>query len=116
MAQFPPNPPPIRAVSLGDCFEHIFGPRHTQQFRRATLNYSRSVAAYSLATYLLAIKDRHNGNIMIDSEGRVIHIDFGFILSRCPGGFNFEQSPFKLTLEMADLMGKNSTAAAVAKY
>ena len=56
--------------------------------------------------YILQIKDRHNGNIMIDIEGHVIHIDFGFLLSNAPGkGVAIEQAPFKLTQEMVDVLG-----------
>lgn len=56
--------------------------------------------------YLLQIKDRHNGNLLIDSSGHLIHIDFGFILSNAPGGaFAFENSPFKLTLDYVTLIG-----------
>jgi phosphatidylinositol 4-kinase len=43
---------------------------------------------------------------MIDIEGHVIHIDFGFLLSNAPGkGVALEQAPFKLTQEMVDVLG-----------
>jgi hypothetical protein len=49
------------------------------------------------------VKDRHNGNILLDEEGHIIHIDFGFMLSNSPGGVNFESAPFKLTRELLEV-------------
>ena len=46
---------------------------------------------------------------MIDINGNIIHIDFGFILGISPGNLNFENSPFKLTNEYIEILdGKNS--------
>jgi len=43
---------------------------------------------------------------MIDIEGHIMHIDFGFFLSHAPGkGVKFEKAPFKLTQEQVDVLG-----------
>lgn len=48
-------------------------------------NFVRSLVGYSLVTYMLQVKDRHNQNIMIKRDGTIVHIDFGFFLSNMPG-------------------------------
>ncbi|TMW68496.1 hypothetical protein Poli38472_005964 [Pythium oligandrum] len=93
-------------TTLANHFIKTYGNPETGPYKAAMANYVRSMAAYSLVCYFLQIKDRHNGNIMIDSEGHVVHIDFGFILGIAPGGrFSLETAPFKLTAEMVDAMG-----------
>ncbi|KIZ03288.1 phosphatidylinositol 4-kinase [Monoraphidium neglectum] len=52
---------------------------------------------------------------MLDDQGRVIHIDFGFMLTnapgRLPGGVGFENAPMKLTREVLEVIGSDSNGA-----
>lgn len=91
--------------TLLEYFYSQFGGANSEEFLNAQRNFVRSSAAYSLVCYLLQVKDRHNGNILLDAEGHIIHIDFGFILSSSPKNLGFESSPFKLTREFIDVMG-----------
>ncbi|KAF1320189.1 Atypical/pi3k/pi4k protein kinase, partial [Globisporangium splendens] len=93
-------------TTLANHFLKTYGDVDSAPYKTAMTNFVRSMAAYSLACYFLQIKDRHNGNIMIDSDGHVVHIDYGFILGIAPGGrFSLETAPFKLTAEMVEAMG-----------
>lgn len=92
-------------LSLLDYFLQEHGAPTTEAFLSAQRNFVQSCAGYSLICYLLQVKDRHNGNILLDAEGHIIHIDFGFILSSSPKNLGFETSAFKLTTEFVDVMG-----------
>ena len=75
-------------TTLGNHFQRTYGGEASPGYVTAMQNFVRSMAAYSLACYFLQIKDRHNGNIMIDADGHLVHIDFGFILGIAPGTFS----------------------------
>ena len=95
-------------ISLYDFYLNYFGNGNPNSnlYKLAMKNYIASLAGYSLVCYFLQIKDRHNGNILIDNKGHLIHIDFGFLLSNAPGkGLKFETAPFKLSRDMVDCLG-----------
>jgi phosphatidylinositol kinase/protein kinase (PI-3 family) len=92
--------------SLRTYYVRTFGGAvNTKEFKQARKNFVRSMAGYSLLCYILQIKDRHNANILIDSVGHVLHVDFGFMLSNSPGSMNFEAPTFKLTSDFVEVMG-----------
>lgn len=97
--------------SIYHLFRTRYGRPDEARFERARWNLQRSMAAYAVACYTLWIKDRHDGNIMVDGEGHLVHIDFGFLLGISPGGnLGFETAAFKITPQMINVLGGSDEA------
>ncbi|KAK9114010.1 hypothetical protein Syun_020807 [Stephania yunnanensis] len=90
---------------LYEIFQQDYGPVGSPSFEAARENFIVSSAGYAVASLLLQPKDRHNGNLLFDNVGRLVHIDFGFILETSPGkNMRFESAQFKLSHEMTQLL------------
>uniref|UniRef100_A0A3B0NFM1 Phosphatidylinositol 4-kinase, putative n=1 Tax=Theileria annulata TaxID=5874 RepID=A0A3B0NFM1_THEAN len=93
-------------VPIKDFFLKRFGHQFSPNYIKAVDNFITSLAGYALLSFLLQVKDRHNGNLLFTTSGHIIHIDFGFILGASPAkDLQFELAPFKFTPEMVDFMG-----------
>lgn len=76
-------------------------PRAEVNFLRQ--NFKKSTAAYCAITYLLGVGDRHLNNIMITKDGRLFHIDYGYILGRDPK--LFDNVMMRISEDIVDALG-----------
>ena len=78
------------------------GVKNEEELNKKLDSYINSCAGYCVVTYLLGIGDRHLENLMIDKNGKLFHIDFGYILGKDPKPM---PPPIKLCKEMVECMG-----------
>lgn len=61
------------------------------------------MAFYTASTYVLGVGDRHLENILIRPDGRLLHIDFGWVFGKEPRGRG--GSKLKVSPEMIEALG-----------
>ena len=49
-------------------------------FKEAQTNFIKSLAGYSVFCYLMNVKDRHEGNFLIDRSGHIMMVNFEYML------------------------------------
>ncbi|VDP02885.1 unnamed protein product [Heligmosomoides polygyrus] len=67
-------------------------------------NYRRSLAQWSIVTYVVGLGDRHLSNVLFETETcKLVHIDLGMILEYSKRTLPIpERVPFRLTRDLLD--------------
>lgn len=76
---------------------------------KAIDEFTLSCAGYCVATYALGVADRHSDNIMLRTNGQLVHIDFGHILGNFKEKFGIrrERSAFVLANDFEYIITHN---------
>eukprot|EP01064_Diplonema_japonicum_P037006 TRINITY_DN8561_c3_g2_i1.p1 TRINITY_DN8561_c3_g2~~TRINITY_DN8561_c3_g2_i1.p1 ORF type:complete len:880 (+),score=181.10 TRINITY_DN8561_c3_g2_i1:101-2740(+) len=113
MVEIVPNVVPLQDIIDGNNIQsHLrkynYDEKGDFQLTKECLDtWVKSNAGYAIITFVLGIGDRHLENLLVTNDGRMVHIDFGFILGRDPKPF---PPPLKLRKEMVDAMGGTESA------
>ncbi|EAY19428.1 Phosphatidylinositol 3- and 4-kinase family protein [Trichomonas vaginalis G3] len=91
--------------TLTDYLYKVNTTEQNQQLARENFMYSS--AGYAVATCVLGIADRHPGNIMLQTDGHFLHIDFGHFLGnfKTKLGYQRENAPFHFSPACANVLG-----------
>ena len=80
-------------------------PHHLLALRAA---FTSSMSTMSMLGYVLGLGDRHLGNLLVDSDGRLVHIDYNICMDRGRRLPVPEIVPFRLTGVMRGVGGEEA--------
>lgn len=87
-------------------FRYFFYKRHNtvRSWTAMIENYRRSLAQWSIVTYVVGLGDRHLSNVLFETETcKLVHIDLGMILEYSKRTLPIpERVPFRLTRDLLD--------------
>ncbi|KAK6731759.1 hypothetical protein RB195_007925 [Necator americanus] len=87
-------------------FRHFFYRNYTTvpQWTRMIDNYRKSLAQWSIVTYVVGLGDRHLSNVLFETDTcKLVHIDLGMILEYSKRTLPIpERVPFRLTRDLLD--------------
>lgn len=63
-----------------------------------------SLASYCVITFLLGVGDRHSDNIMVTQDGKIFHVDYGYILGEEPTVGYIFKSNITITGDMIGIL------------
>lgn len=80
-----------------------------EPLRAIRARFVRSTAAFTVMTYLLGVGDRHLSNVMVTSDGRLFHIDYGYMIGADPKPM--VAPAMRLSADMLEVIGAQDTAS-----
>lgn len=84
-------------------WQHIFEKNESKTVSEIMTTYMHSLVSYTLHSYFIGLGDRHLENIMISNDGKIFHIDFGFILGT--DSHPITSTDIKLNADMLGVIG-----------
>jgi hypothetical protein len=79
-------------------------PKEKVDGRKVERDFLISVASYCVMMYVLGVGDRHPNNLMVTTDGKFFHIDFGFFMGADPK-YNRTTDSMKITPEIIKTFG-----------